>query len=185
MRKPKKKHGLTQREYQVFKLRAEGLPYKAIGAQMGISQKTVYYYVKRIFTIMNCHCYADLIKRAIALGVICICLTGMVAGQTTTVLFSWDKAASQYSNSLINLYYTTNITLPTNQWPFFVTVYSPTNISSTRAGFYTNLTPNAYFFSGKWTNTFWHDESPFFSAAAFAPPDNPTNPVANLLLSAP
>jgi DNA-binding CsgD family transcriptional regulator len=180
MRKPKKKHGLTQREYQVFKLRAEGFPYKAIGAQMGISEKTVCYYIKRIFTIMNCHSYADLIKRAIALGVVCLCLTGFLAdGQSTQVVLSWNNY-NDGSQGVI-LFATTNVALPTNQWPVFVYLPKPVPVASNYYEFRTNLTPANWFFVGAFTNAFWANNS-FFSNTA-ATPQLPTNLLTGFSIS--
>jgi hypothetical protein len=99
----------------------------------------------------------------------------------TTILFSWDDPGKQYTNTAINIFWTTNLTTPTNQWPKLVTVYTPTNVGPGRLGFYTNLTPNNYFFTAAWTNVFWHTQD-FFSPGV-ATPLNPTNPVSNLGLS--
>ena len=185
---------LTPREKDVVRLLADGYGYKGVGAELGVSVKTVSCYRQRVTEklmqrgIKQMNSIAMLTKFAIRAGIttLALCLLGsrLQAQAGTTVLISWDTPSPQFASSIVLLVVTTNPALPTNQWPVLMPVFSPTNISPTRQGVYTNLTPNAYFISATWTNTFWHTNSPFFSAAAATPPIQ-TNLLNNLQISAP
>lgn len=100
------------------------------------------------------------------------------------VLFYWDKPAGVDTNTVYNLYWTTNTATPTNQWPLLSTITTPTNYSATQYGFYTNLTPGQYFFTLTASNTFWKLES-FFSEGAATPPVAQPSQLSGLAIKLP
>ena len=55
---------LTPRERQVFALVADGLPNKRVGAELGITEKTVKVHRARVMTKMQASSLADLVKLA-------------------------------------------------------------------------------------------------------------------------
>lgn len=112
-------------------------------------------------------------------------LIGLLAStlilNATDILLVWDKYnTNAFPNSYVWVVYTTNSALPVNQWKAWGPVLNPTNYNATQQGIWiTNLTMGNYFFSACWTNTFWHNNSPFFSPPT-ATPAIATNLVNNL-----
>lgn len=158
--------GLTRRQLDVLRLYADGLTTIAIARQLGISDKTVEYHRIRIYNIMNIKCLSQMVKLAIGFGLTSALCLILHAG---TVDLVWTNPNSG-TNLGVNIYYTTNLTTPTNQWPLLVYVaYSQSGPNS----FSTNLPPANYYFMAAFTNSFWGLES-FFSNAASTPP-LPTN----------
>jgi len=177
-----KKFGLTERQLQVFKMRADGMAKKEIGAKLNLSTKTIEYHEARICQIMKLKTYADLIKKAIALGVTTLCFAITVAGQTSPVTLSWNNNNDPALGVLI--FSTTNVTLPMNQWPLFVYIPNPVPVSSNWYNFKTNLVPANYFFVASFTNTFWRSNG-FFSNVAVTQPQLPTNLLSGLTITSP
>ena len=63
---------LTHREQEVLELLAEGLPNKAIAAQLGISDQTVKFHVAAIIAKLAATNRTDAVRRAIRRGLVAI-----------------------------------------------------------------------------------------------------------------
>lgn len=105
-----------------------------------------------------------------------------VVPATNTVPFylSWD-AQPGVSNVDWRIYFTTNVTTPTNQWPLLTLV---TNSVTVNGRVYTTnaLVPATYFFTVTASN-FWSGETFFSVAAASGPsPGVYPNPVQSLTI---
>lgn len=79
----------------------------------------------------------------------------------------WDNATPK--PDVWFAYYTTNVTLPTNQWPLLAVITNPVPINGGAQLAYTNyLVPGAYFFTMTASN-FW-GSSPFSGAVGVPQP---------------
>lgn len=179
---------LTERECQVLSLLSDGHTTKGIALMLNVSDKVIFFHRANLIRKLKTDSIAKFTKIAIRAGMtalaLCLACGTLLAQAGTAVLISWDTPSPQYTNSIVLLVATTNQNLPINQWPVLMPVFSTTNISPTRQGVWTNLTPNLYLISATWTNTFWHTNSPFFSVAVSTPPLQ-TNLLNNLQISAP
>jgi hypothetical protein len=101
----------------------------------------------------------------------------------TNVLFYWDNPGPIYTNLTYTLWWSTNLSQPSNQWSLLAVVPQSqlTNVSSNQIGFWTNLTPANYFFTVAWSNSFWGNQS-FFSQPVGTDPFPPVNQSFNLTL---
>jgi DNA-binding NarL/FixJ family response regulator len=61
---------LTERELQILSLTAKGFTNKAIGAQLGISDRTVQNHLANIFQKLNAESRTEAVMRAVSLGLI-------------------------------------------------------------------------------------------------------------------
>lgn len=142
-----------------MKLYADGLSAKEVASEMGLSLKGMEYHRFSLFRKLQLKSMAQLVKMAVAFGMTSLCLV-LHAG---TVVLSWTNTNS--TNLDVNIYYTTNVAIPTNQWPLLVYL---TNTPPGPTSFVTNLPPANYFFIAAFTNRFWGTES-FFSNGAWPP----------------
>lgn len=156
--------GLTRRQIEVLRLYGDGLCTKQIARRLYISEKGVDYHRGKLFEIMKFKSFAHLVKTAVAFGLTSLCLA-LYAG---TVNLVWTNPNGPGLG--VNIYYTTNVSMPTNQWPLLAYL---TNSPPGANSFVTNLPPANYFFVAAFTNSFWGLES-FFSNGA-ATPSLPTN----------
>lgn len=86
---------------------------------------------------------------------------------TKGVVLIWDNTAPKPDAWFA--YYTTNVTLPTNQWPLLAVITNPVPINGGAQLAYTNyLVPGAYFFTMTASN-FW-GSSPFSGAVGVPQP---------------
>lgn len=72
---------LTERELQIIGLTAKGYTNKAIGAQLGISDRTVQNHLANVFQKLNAESRTEAVMRAVALGLIPADLAGDVPGE--------------------------------------------------------------------------------------------------------
>ena len=119
-------------------------------------------------------------KKLSTLALLVTALAVHAAGQSRPVTLAWNDPNYPAQTNGVKIYYTTSITLPTNQWPVLAYIANPTPVASNYFQFTTptNLPPTNYFFVASFTNTYWHLES-FFSNGA-ATPGLPTSQVVNL-----
>ncbi len=61
---------LSQREKDVLQLIAEGLKTREIANRLGVTDRTIETYRRRLMTKLNVHSVAGLIKHAIAKGIV-------------------------------------------------------------------------------------------------------------------
>lgn len=101
-------------------------------------------------------------------------LAARAAAPTNTVPIAlvWDDPGPTQTGLVYRVYWTTNITTPTNQWPLLALVTNPVSINSGKQLAYTNsFVPGVYFFTMTASNI-WGAGS-FFSSAAATPPPPP------------
>lgn len=124
-------------------------------------------------------------KVASLIGIVLSVLTSAAAQSAVPVGLVWNNPGPQYTNLVYNIYWTTNITVPTNLWAKFATNITPVVYSNNvnQYAFWTNLTPGAYFFTATAVDKFWGLES-FFSQAA-GTPQPLTTPLLNLTVVRP
>lgn len=183
--------GLTPKQLAVLKGIGDGLNVKEIAYNMKISDKGVEHHRACLSRLFKTHYSSVKLARiAIAFGLSSLCLmlaTPLRAvGQTQpTMTFAWDVPTTDfYTNLTYRLYYTTNVTTPTNQWPLLKVL---TNVVQVGNKLYSTntlpLTPGNYFFTLTASNL-WYGvglESFFSQAATNKPPP----PVLNNLLLLP
>lgn len=114
-------------------------------------------------------------KKLLAVGL--LGLAAIIANAMPIRVWWINLNDNSFSTNGINFYYTTNLALPTNQWPLLNFV---TNAPSGSNSFVVDLPPANYFVIAKFTNTFWHLEFPFVGGAST--PLIPTNLVDPLSL---
>ena len=103
-------------------------------------------------------------KKLIPLGIVAAVLAAKLYAGNLTISFSNQNASTQDCK----IVYTTNLAIPTNQWPALAVISNcPPN--STNSFIWSNVPPADYFFSAAWTNSFWKVQS-FFSGAVTTPP---------------
>ncbi|NLF65712.1 MAG: response regulator transcription factor, partial [Chloroflexi bacterium] len=59
---------LTDRELEVLRLAAQGFTNKAVGVQLGISDRTVQGHLARIYAKLDANSRTEAVMRAVALG---------------------------------------------------------------------------------------------------------------------
>jgi DNA-binding CsgD family transcriptional regulator len=154
-----------------------GLTDAEIGDALGIAVKTVEYHRSRIYQIMHFNHLTQIVRTAIAFGMVSLC-TLLCAAQTSPVTFIWNNPGPQYTNLSYTLYYQTNLAVPTNQWLKLATNIPPIPYGTNQLQFHTNLVPAQYYFTATAVDNFWHLES-FFSQGA-STPQPLTTPLLNL-----
>jgi len=104
----------------------------------------------------------------------------------------WDNPNPVNTNEGFNIYSSTSMSIPTNQWPLLTSIPNPVLVPLTNVNginytnhywFFTNVVPGNYFFTVTLTNRFWKLESFFSGVAAAQAPS--TNLLINLGLTVP
>jgi DNA-binding CsgD family transcriptional regulator len=174
----KRRIGLSQKQIEVMSMFGYGLTEGEISEALKLSPKTVQYHRTRINHVMKFTRFAEIVRTAIAFGMVSFCFTLMAAGQTAPITIVWNNPGPQYTNLVYNIYWQTNLAIPTNQWMKLATNIAPLAYGSNQLQFHTNVIPAQYFFTATAYDTFWHSES-FFSQGA-ATPQPLTTPLLNL-----
>jgi len=120
-------------------------------------------------------------------------LSALCAGaQTKPLGLFWDNPNPVNTNEGFNIYSSTSMSIPTNQWPLLTSIPNPVLVPLTNVNginytnhywFFTNVVPGNYFFTVTLTNRFWKLESFFSGVAAAQAPS--TNLLINLGLTVP
>lgn len=169
--------GLTPKQLEVLGLIGDGHCTKEIAKKMKISDKTVEYHrgaIVRKFPKLDTQLKLARLAIAFGLSTLCLILCALplkAAGQTANIALIWDNPGPGYSGLVYRVYYTTNIAVPTNQWPLLATITNATPINGGAQLSWTNsMTPGVYFFTMTSSNL-WGTS--FFSQAAATPPAPP------------
>jgi DNA-binding NarL/FixJ family response regulator len=67
---PDKADALTERQLEVLKMAARGIPYKGIGKDLGLSERTIKYHMGRILELLHLENRAQVIAYAAKLGLV-------------------------------------------------------------------------------------------------------------------
>jgi len=168
--------GLTKQEIEIVRLTAEGMCQKEIADILRVGKRAVSSAIHAHNGIrgkLNRTGISFFTKLAIGFGLTSLCVL-VCAAQTKNLVLIWDNPTNSnpsQTNLTFKVYSSTNVAIPSTNWPVIAVLTNPAVINGGRQMAWTNaFVPGQYFFSMTSSNL-W-GEAPFSSVVA-APPAPP------------